>query len=62
MAMTMEEFRHYYIREHIQELSPEDRGKGLLPEEQLVGLTAEDMLKRIPHVEIENHLKRQNGA
>ena len=49
MAMTMEEFRRYYLRDHLQELTPEER---------LAGLSPEELLKRLSREEIENYLKR----
>jgi hypothetical protein len=52
MAMTMEEFRHYYLKEFIHELSPEERLKGLPPEERLKGLSRE---------ETKNYLERLKG-
>jgi hypothetical protein len=48
MAMTMQEFRRYYLRYNIEELTPEERLKGLPPEERLKGLSREV---------IENHLE-----
>src|SRR5258708_6277630 len=41
MAMTMEEFRRYYLRDHLEELTPEERLKGLSREE------IENYLKRL---------------
>lgn len=50
MPKTLEEFRQYYLREHVHELPPEERLKGLSPEERLQGLTDEEiqtLLKRL---------------
>jgi hypothetical protein len=50
--MTMDEFRLYYLKYHLQELSPEERMAGLPPEERLQGLSVQ---------EIEAYLKRLRG-
>src|SRR5258707_7858036 len=52
MAMTMEEFRRYYLRDHLQELTPEERLKGLPPEELLKRLPPEERLKGLPPEEL----------
>ncbi len=48
MAMTMEEFRHYYLRYNLPDLTPEERLEGLPPEERLKGLPPEERLKGLP--------------
>jgi hypothetical protein len=58
MAMTMEEFRRYYLRDHLEELTPEERLKGLSPEELLKALPPEERLKGLSREQIENYLKR----
>ncbi|HKI32479.1 MAG TPA: hypothetical protein VKA46_11465 [Gemmataceae bacterium] len=63
MAMTMEEFRMWYLRQHLKELTPEERLEGLPPEERLKGLPPEEVLKGFSREEIENYLKRlKNGS
>ena len=58
MPKTLEEFRQYYLREHVHELPPEERLKGLPPEERLKGLPPEELLIRLSVEEIRAYLKR----
>jgi hypothetical protein len=37
----MDDFRHDYLKEHVKELTPEERLTGLSPEERLQGLSPE---------------------
>jgi hypothetical protein len=48
MPYTMEEFKREFVKEHLDELSPEERLKGLPPEERLKGLPPEERLKGLP--------------
>lgn len=51
MAMTMEEFRRYYLEEHIQGLPSEVRLKGLPPEERLKGLSRKEIETYLKNLE-----------
>jgi len=54
MAMTMEEFRRYYLNHFIKDLTPEER---------LAGLPHEDILRLFTKEELKNYLKRlENGS
>ncbi len=48
MGMTMEEFRKYYLRYNLKDLTPKERLEGLSPEERLEGLPPEERLKGLP--------------
>ena len=41
LPYTMEDFRRDYLKEHLEELSPEERLEGLSPEKRLEGLSVE---------------------
>jgi len=67
MPYTIEDFRREIAREHIQELTPEERLAGLLAgeivkrlsaKERLAGLSAVEVLKRFSTEQIEAYLKR----
>ncbi len=63
MGMTMEEFRKYYLKHNLKDLTPEERLEGLPPEERLKGLPPEELLKRLSREEMESYLKRlKNGS
>jgi hypothetical protein len=42
MAYTMADFRRDYVKEHLKDLTPEERLAGLAPEELLAGLSPEE--------------------
>ncbi|HZT79123.1 MAG TPA: hypothetical protein VFA26_02790 [Gemmataceae bacterium] len=48
MSFTMEDFRRQFVKEHLPQLTPEERRdvlKSLPPEERLAGLSAEQIRK-----------------
>ena len=45
MPYTMEDFRHDYVKDHLKDLSPEERLTGLSSEDRLTGLSPEQRLK-----------------
>ena len=49
MPYTMEDFRRDYLKEHLKDLTPDERLEGLSPDERLEGLSPEY---------IEKYLKR----
>jgi hypothetical protein len=51
MPYTMEDFKRDFVKEHLDELSPEERLQGLPPEERLKGLSLEDLTKALSHEE-----------
>lgn len=58
MAYTWDDFFHDVAREHVQELSPEERLAGLGPEEVLKYLTSEDILQRIQTDDVKAMLQK----
>ena len=45
MPYTVEDFRRDYAREHLHQLTPEERTEGLSPEERTEGLSPEELLR-----------------
>jgi hypothetical protein len=67
MPYTMEDFRRDYVKEHLKDLTPEERLEGLSadelvrrlsPDERLQGLSAEELLRRLSPDQIESYLQR----
>jgi hypothetical protein len=52
MPYTMQDYRRDYVKEHLDELSPEERLKGLPAEERLKGLPPEERLKGLSQEEL----------
>jgi hypothetical protein len=44
MLYTMEDFRRDYVREHLKDLTPEERTQGLSPEQRVAGLSPEQLV------------------
>jgi hypothetical protein len=61
MPYTMEDFRREFLRDHLGDLTPEERLKGLPPEERLKGLPPEERLKGLTIEEIEEYLRHIKG-
>jgi hypothetical protein len=53
MPYTMEDFRRDYVKEHVDRLTPEER---------LAGLSAEEILRRLPPEAIESFMKLADPA
>ena len=48
MSYTWDDFRRDYAREHLHQLTPEERTEGLSPEERLRGLSVAEVLRSLP--------------
>lgn len=62
MPYTLTDFRKEVALEVMDELSPEDRLRGLPAEERLRGLPAEDRLRGLPAEQIEAYLQKLRKA
>ncbi|MBW3598742.1 MAG: hypothetical protein KY475_15890 [Planctomycetes bacterium] len=58
MPYTMEEFKREFLREHPDELSPEERLKGLPLEERLKGFSMDDLFRALSQDELKSLAER----
>jgi len=59
MPYTMEDFRRDYVKEHLKDLTPDERLAGLSPDERLEGLSPDERLQGLSPEDIEKYLKRR---
>jgi hypothetical protein len=62
MPYTMEEFKRDFLRDHLDELSPEERLKGLTPEELLKVISMDDLARVLSRDQIEAVLAKRRQA
>jgi hypothetical protein len=58
VVYTMRDFRRDYIKEHLPELTPEERLAGLSAEQVLAGLSTEQILASLSAEQIREYLDR----
>jgi hypothetical protein len=59
MPYTMEDFRRDYVKEHLKDLTLDERLEGLSPKELVKRLSPDDRLRGLSPDQIENYLRRR---
>jgi hypothetical protein len=62
MPYTMEDFRRDYVKEHLKDLTPDERLEGLSAEELVKRLSPDERLRGLSPDEVESYLRRRKSA
>ena len=58
---TMDDFKRDFLKEHLKDLTPQERVEGLSPEQRLQGLSVEERLEGLSAEEIERILEKRKA-